>query len=116
MIAWTINTNIWLREVATVEAPFNRCVECDEVITNPLCSECLAERMRLVISEHDPILAEQIHGLPIDGNTSCISCGKNMGLCAHCFSRDVYDYIHENNPSLAEEFLSRFDFDLRREL
>ena len=95
-------------------APFNRCIECDEIITNPICPECLAERMKIVVQEHDPKLAEEISGIEIDGATQCISCGKNMGLCTHCFSKDVYEFVEEQNPVLSREFIARFDFELRR--
>ena len=94
-------------------APFSRCVECDEIISNPLCSECLAERMKSMIQEHNPELAEEIAGFAIDGETVCISCGQGMGLCAHCFSRGIYEYLQEKNTFIAKEFASRFDFNLR---
>lgn len=101
---------------AVNSAPLNQCVECDEVITNPICTECLAERMRLVVGEHDALLAQQIQGIEIEGGTDCLFCGKSMALCAHCFSRETYEFLQENNPSLAAEFASRFDFDVRQEL
>lgn len=99
----------------TICAPFNRCIECSEVITNPLCSECLAEEMQAMIAEYDPGMANAIVGFPVDGDTTCISCGNSMGLCAYCFSKDVYLFLEEENAVLGEEFLSRFDFGLRRE-
>lgn len=102
-----------------LNAPFNRCVECDEVITNPLCSECLSREMQIMVSEHDQQLAAEIDGFRIEGETRCICCGKNMGLCAHCFSRDVYDFLSERNHykgDLLDDFVANFDFDLRREL
>lgn len=97
-------------------ASLNRCIECDEIITNPICSECLAERMKTVVQEHDPKLAEEITGMEIGGATECISCGKNMGLCAHCFSKDIYELVEEQNPALAREFIARFDFELRQKV
>ncbi len=97
-------------------APFNRCVECDEIITNPLCSDCLSGQMRMVVEEFDPQLASQINGADIDGDTTCIKCGKGMGLCAHCFSLDIYEFLQQHNISLAKEFAGKFDFDLRQKL
>jgi len=70
--------------------------------------------MKLVINQYNPKLAENIIETKIPGNTKCIFCGAGMGLCAHCFSRDIYDYLQENDSEIAEVFLSRFDFDLRR--
>jgi len=97
-------------------APFNRCAECNEVITNPLCSGCLAPKMRLLVEEHDEILAQKIEGAHIDGDTVCIQCGERMGLCAHCFSKDIHEFLQQENPALAREFASQFDFDLRQKL
>lgn len=97
-------------------AAFNRCAECDEVITNPICSGCLSERMRLVVEEFDSRLASQIVGANIDGDTTCIKCRQTMGLCAHCFSKDIYEFLQQENALLAKEFASKFDFDLRQKL
>ncbi|MBU0470607.1 MAG: hypothetical protein KKA62_02110 [Nanoarchaeota archaeon] len=97
-------------------SPFNRCVECDDIITNPLCSNCLAERMVATIRHHDVKLADAIKGFKVDGETKCILCGEGMGLCAHCFSMDIYRFLAERNTAAAEDFLSQFDFDLRKEL
>jgi len=96
-------------------APFHRCMECDEVITNPLCTDCLSKEMQIMIGEYDFELAKQIKGFNVEGSTTCIFCRNKMSLCAHCFSKDVYTFLREVNPCLAKEFLSRFDFDLRRE-
>jgi hypothetical protein len=97
-------------------APFNRCVECFDVITNPICSGCLTEQMKQMVGEYNQQLAENINFYPMGGDTICISCGKGTGLCAHCFSKDIYYYLLENDVSLAAEFMARFDFDLRREI
>ncbi len=97
-------------------APLNLCAECDEIITNPICTECLADRMRLVVGENNPALAQQIQGFPLDGGINCLRCGKSMAICAHCFSKDIYEFLREENSPIAPEFASRFDFDIRREL
>lgn len=71
--------------------------------------------MSVMIGECDPKLAKKITGFMVEGKTKCISCGRKIGLCAHCFSKDIYQYLQENNPSLAAEFLRRFDFELRKD-
>lgn len=97
-------------------APFNRCVECEDIITNPICSGCLSINMRVMVQEYAPALAVQIHGAEIDGDTTCIKCGERMGLCAHCFSKEVQEFLQQHNLTLAKEFASRFDFELRQKL
>ncbi|HLC81780.1 MAG TPA: hypothetical protein VJH68_03915 [Candidatus Nanoarchaeia archaeon] len=94
----------------------NRCVGCDDVITNPVCSDCLATQMAVMVGEYDPDLARHISGVKIQGDTFCIQCGQKMGLCAHCFSLDIYHFLRERNERLGKEFLQRFDFELRKEV
>ncbi|MDO9581027.1 MAG: hypothetical protein Q7J06_10765, partial [Bacteroidales bacterium] len=104
-------------EVKNMElgAVFNRCVECDDIITNPICPHCLAKKMRLVVGEVNPKLAEKITGVDIDGETNCLFCHKPMGLCAHCFSKDVYEMLVANNYTEDKDFMAKFDFFLRKE-
>ena len=94
----------------------NRCVDCDDIITQPVCSCCLSIQMKAVVSEVDPTLASQIDPCDIPGATACIQCGREMGLCAHCYSKEVYFQVKEANEELAAQFLARFDFDLRESL
>ncbi len=96
--------------------PFEACIDCQEAITNPVCPNCLAEQMKVFVGETNDGLASYIYGANIEGSTQCISCQQGMGLCAHCFSRDIYCFILENDMLLAKEFKARFDFDLRRKL
>ena len=72
--------------------------------------------MRSWLSEADPALAKEITGFEMPGETMCLFCGKEMGICAHCFSKDIYKQIEEKDARIAREFLARFDFDLRREI
>ncbi len=72
--------------------------------------------MRIWLGEISPQLAEHVEGFLMKGDTACLFCGRGMSLCAHCFSKDVYEQLCVKDNKLAKEFLSRFDFDLRREL
>lgn len=94
----------------------HRCMECDEIVTNPICSECLAKSMRIAVGETSPKLSNLIQGFSTMGETTCIFCRKAVGLCAHCFSKDVYELLQGKNPSLAKVFRSEFDFELRTKL
>jgi hypothetical protein len=109
-------TNFLQKEVSGMNAVHNRCVECDDVITNPICPNCLAAQMVVVVGEYNSSLVDYIKGFKIYGETICISCGDNMGLCAHCFSKDVYLFLKDKQENLAKEFLQRFDFELRKEM
>ena len=93
----------------------HRCVECNEVIDHPICSDCLSQQIKTLVAERDSHLAEEITSVSIYGSSICLFCGQNMGLCPHCYSRDVYLLLEEKNKPLAQEFLRCFDFDLRKE-
>lgn len=99
-----------------LEATESSCVACGHEITNPICPDCLADRMRGWLEEAAPALAGEIDGFALDGSVQCLFCGKGMGICAHCFSKDVYEQLAEKDAAIAQEFLARFDFDLRREM
>lgn len=94
-----------------------RCADCDDIISNPICPECLMQQMQVFLNETDPKLSKEvISNVDIEGDIKCLSCGKGMGLCAHCFSKSVYEILNEKNPDLAEEFLGRFDYDIRESM
>ena len=95
---------------------FCRCIDCQEIISNPVCSTCLSQQMKVMISEINPKLADEIVSCDVEGETRCLSCGNKMGLCAHCYSKDVYEQLLEKDQAVADEFLSRFDFELRTSL
>ena len=98
-----------------MKTPYHNCIVCQEIITNPLCSNCLGDQMRVMLGERDKELADAIITSSVEGDINCIKCSNPMGLCAHCFCRDVYDYLDEKKHPLAKEFMARFDFDLRED-
>src|SRR3989338_4690769 len=79
----------------------SHCMECDDVITNPICSDCLAMEMRSLLEEHDPFLSYQIRGFNWESGVPCIRCGQLMNVCAYCFSNDIFDFVQEQNQELA---------------
>ena len=88
------------------------CIICQEGITNPICPECLAKEIEYWRPELKTSLA-----MPGSwGKVRCMFCGKGMNICAHCYSKDIYDLIKEEFPWLAEEFIEKFDFGLKEEL
>ncbi|HIJ11294.1 TPA: hypothetical protein HA278_04515 [Candidatus Woesearchaeota archaeon] len=84
------------------------------IITNPVCPDCLSTEMKVFVAEVDPELANQISPFHVPGDTTCIQCGITMGLCAHCSCKDIYLQVKDTNPTLAKDFMGRFDYDLRK--
>lgn len=93
-----------------------RCMECDEVITTPLCTNCLSVQMFMMIREYDSRLAKKVVVSTMEGDTPCLSCGKGISVCVHCYSKEVYEFLKDRNTPVAVEFMRRFDFGLRKEL
>lgn len=92
------------------------CVVCEEVITNPICSDCLATEIEIWLTGHNPVSKQEIDGYRMDGEISCIFCGSGMSICAHCFCKDIYGQIAAEDKGLAKEFMARFDYELRKSL
>ncbi|MBR9691972.1 hypothetical protein GOV06_04240 [Candidatus Woesearchaeota archaeon] len=92
------------------------CIVCREAITNPLCPECLAKEVGEWLRYRIPSLAGEFTWPRYETGVKCIKCGSHMGICAHCYLKDIYDSMWEITPMLAAEFLETFDFGLRREL
>jgi hypothetical protein len=38
-----------------------------------------------------------------------------MSICAHCYCRDVYEFLAEKKPEIAENFMERFNYGLKEE-
>ena len=94
------------------------CTVCADIITNPICPECLTFRVFSWLNEINPQLAKEIKNLNIkvEEGTPCIFCGQKMNICAHCFCYDIYEFLAEHSQKLAQEFASRFDFEIRKEI
>jgi hypothetical protein len=103
------------KKVVKMEAQTHRCIECKEVITNPICPRCLGSEIKVWLKEKMPELVHIIGAGPRFGSTRCIFCKKEMGICAHCFSRDIYLEVVRLQPDLGEDFISCFNYDLREE-
>jgi len=69
--------------------------------------------MRTVIRQYNPKLAVNIIGMRMPGETKCLFCKEEMGLCAHCFTKDIHEELREKDPGFAEVFWSRFDWGIR---
>ena len=93
------------------------CIGCHEAITNPICPGCLENEIVTWLSERRPELVRYIEGastnLTNDWVTYCIVCGSQMGVCGHCFTKEVLEAVREQSPDLEEEFLLLFNFELR---
>ena len=93
------------------------CLVCEEDITNPICPDCIEKEICAWLSERDPELIPSVKSKGNDALTrwvtNCIICGKNMGICGHCFSKEVLEVINNRNDKhLTNDFISFFNFEL----
>ena len=104
------------------------CVECDEVITNPISEERLALAFRVWLGETRPELEELFTDMYVSKadfmnddqvhRTSCIVSGDKMDLCPFCTAKQFIGwlYLYTNDRRLmkqaAKYFLSTRDHSL----
>lgn len=98
----------------------SECVECREVITNPLCPACLKKAVVQWLAEKDPQQVQAFHSAHRkltsgQGTMKCIKCRKPMDICTHCYSAAILTWLRRQ-PTLqeeVEEYLTFFNFELR---
>lgn len=99
------------------------CLSCGEVITHPLCQECIARSFFSWISMDHREQRSILRNLPkfrmFDGVMGlsyprCISCWKKrVYVCPYCFTSHLYKIIKEagGGVRMLTEFLFIFNFD-----
>lgn len=97
----------------------SQCVVCEEVITNPVCSECLTTEIRQWLVDKKPSLVPlfedkiDIFDSYTHKSSACVICMGDMNVCPHCLCMEVYLWLQEDYRQYAEEFLDLFNFELR---
>ena len=93
------------------------CIQCQEAITNPICPDCIEKEIIAWLNDKAPALIPSIENKGNESVTAwvtrCIVCNNKMGLCGHCYTKDVVEIIRNNkNRMLEEEFVNLFNFEL----
>ena len=61
--------------------------------------------------ERIPLLSEVLATIPPGRKLYVeIKCGKEIGVCTHCFSSEVHDIVYNGYPELEHEFLLHFNY------
>lgn len=98
----------------------HECVECEEVIVNPVCPDCLSEGIACWVGERlGPEAAGAVHDITDalahrEGTTWCIKCGVHMQMCAYCYTNSLMSIL-KNHPAVLVQFLYYFGFDFEKE-
>jgi hypothetical protein len=100
-----------------------KCIICDEGITNPICPNCLEREIISWVGELKPSLIPLLRNIKQNvttfnhENTNCIICKQDMNVCPHCYCKEIYMWLFENDHiELANKFLNHFNFELIYEL
>ena len=94
----------------------NSCIQCNQVITNPVCAHCLEKSVKDWLYQRKPSVIPMLESISkeyITGfeETHCVSCGRLMNLCSYCYTVELFDILKVNAPELVEEFVTFFHFD-----
>lgn len=95
------------------------CVICGDVITTPICADCLGREVEAWLRDNRPELIKDIRividtfGSFTHKATKCVVCGSQMSICPHCVSMDILMLLRTKDIELAKEFKWLFNFDLR---
>jgi len=103
------------------------CMQCFEPITNPICHECLGNRINTWLGLYPNIKKKMSPKIKsyvrdVSNNTlksvNCMACNKKKAaLCPYCFTEGVFDILKNTkiDRMIVMDFLSTFNFDLKHE-
>ena len=96
------------------------CMNCVQVITNPICPYCFSKHVVLWLRDKNIsagkmanirkyLRAFVLQAEEIPANTRCIICGsKRVNLCLHCFTHNMIRILKAN---IVKEIVGEFEED-----
>ena len=97
-----------------------KCVVCEEAITNPICLECLEKEVKQWLvdkkkAEMLPLLAMQteVFRAFTHKGIDCIKCKGSMNVCAHCYTMEIYRWFRKDIRDFTDDFIECFDFEIK---
>lgn len=90
------------------------CIVCNQVITNPVCVDCMEKEVEVWLFESKPDLINELKDKTFEinlnsGETDCVLCGNQMCICTYCYSEHLLSWL-KKYPELASKFRKIFDF------
>ncbi|NOZ81383.1 MAG: hypothetical protein GXP63_06965 [DPANN group archaeon] len=99
--------------------PENQCIVCDEIITNPICPDCLGQQFKAWLGAHRRTLLlkmqKEVYGFGKrdERGTACVICSKPMHVCPHCLAKAAQRVIDgEDDIELQSQFMTHFNWNL----
>lgn len=92
----------------------SECIVCNQVVTNPVCVDCMEKEVEVWLFENRPDLISKLKDKTFEinfssGETDCILCGNPMCICTYCYSEHLFSWL-KKYPELALKFKKIFDF------
>jgi len=119
-----LNISVGVTSIRIVMNPFEapmevvkmeECVLCEEIITNPICIDCVENEMEMWLVERRPSLIGELQTKTNEINlshrgTNCIICKNDMSICTICYRKHIFTWI-SRYPELLSEFKVFFTLD-----
>ncbi len=92
------------------------CTACEDVISTPVCPECVADLIADAVARHDPATAYEIREyaksimLTGDELSGCIKCGNRISVCAYCFIGEMIEMFKDRVPEIVETCQEHFGY------
>ena len=80
-----------------------KCVVYREEIINPICPSCLALEMEAFSGPKLVPTIRKASKNMCDYIGTCIICGNPVSICAHCYSKDIIEWLNNKENNLDEE-------------
>lgn len=92
----------------------SECVVCEQVITNPVCPDCLEQEVKTWLYEVKPELVAEAEDKTTDiawkaGSSTCILCKDKMTLCPYCYLKHIESLV-KYDSKLKDQFQTFFNF------
>lgn len=94
------------------------CAVCNESITNPICTRCMAKSLEAWLMQNNPGLIDLLKsrlnifdGLEDEytADVNCIKCNRPMNICIYCSVDEIYEWLKEiDDPITLQTFPFKF--------
>lgn len=100
--------------------PDTKCLICEDVITNPICPDCLGNEFKAWLGDHRRTVLLKIQKdlysfkeqMGPEG-TTCVICKEPMAICPHCLAKSAQRIIDgEDEVELSTQFMTHFNWNL----
>jgi len=85
------------------------CTMCKEVITNPICPDCVQREIVAWLRDNDPSQIDNAKDVAMLFTTTtysstCIVCNRKMGVCPFCTTFQTKDLLNLNTEDFDDTF------------